>query len=124
VTAGNRRSSLALVVKSQPYEHRAARADLDLALAAAAMDFELEIYFLGNAVLHLAADRETSGALLPAGYRAWAALPELTGTGVFAELAWLEYCRAGGLELVMPVEGLPPDILKTRWRQCRHVMVI
>ena len=65
--------SLALIVRDPPFAHRAARADLDVALAAAAMDFRLEIFFFGQAIMQLALERDCRDAMLPAGYRAWAA---------------------------------------------------
>jgi sulfur relay (sulfurtransferase) DsrF/TusC family protein len=117
-------NSLALLVQSRPYEHRASRANLDLALAAAAMDFELYIYFAGSAVLQLATRRNCDAALLPPGYRAWAALPELAETVVFCEKAWLDYCRLMKTELVLPTKALTPTEMVTSWRRHDHAMVI
>lgn len=113
-----------MIVRSRPYAHRAARADLDFALAAAAMDFELEIYFVGDAVLQLADQRNSGGAMLPPGYRAWAALPDLVSTRVFAEELWTERCRERGISLLMPVEGLPAQQMSQAWRDCPRVMVL
>ena len=62
--------TLGLLVARPPYAARAPRAELDLALAAAALDYRLEIYFLGSAVLQLADDRGAEPAMLPSGYRA------------------------------------------------------
>jgi sulfur relay (sulfurtransferase) DsrF/TusC family protein len=115
---------LGLVVRGHSWHLRAARADLDFALAAAAMDFSLEVYFLGPALLQLAADRDSKGAMLPAGYRAWAALPELADAVVFAEREWLEYCDRSAIRLLLPVQGLDAEALRTGWRQCRHVLVV
>jgi sulfur relay (sulfurtransferase) DsrF/TusC family protein len=116
--------ALALIVQSRPYQNRVARANIDLALAAAAMDFELHVYFSGDALMQLALERDSGGAMLPAGYRAWAALPELAETVVYAEQAWVEYCRKNGVELVMPVLALSPSGLKSDWRRHVHAMVI
>ena len=117
-------NKLARIVRSRPYAHRAARADLDFALAAAAMGFELEIYFLGEALLQLTDRRNPEGAMLTPGYRAWAALPDLASTRVFAEAHWTNRVQELGIDLIMPVESLPPDRMRQSWRECPQVMVL
>jgi sulfur relay (sulfurtransferase) DsrF/TusC family protein len=117
-------SSLAIIVSSKPYEQRVARANIDLALAAAALDFELRVYFSGSSIFQLAAERQTENAMLPAGYRAWAALPDLAEVRIYVERRWLDICIARGVELSMPVEALNSSGMKRSWRNCQHVMVI
>lgn len=117
-------TSLALLVQSRPYEHRASRSSPDQALAAAAMDFELHVYFAGAAILQLASRRDCEAALLPPGYRAWAALPELAETVVYGEAAWLDYCRRMKTELVLPALALSRKQMVTDWRRHDHVLVI
>jgi sulfur relay (sulfurtransferase) DsrF/TusC family protein len=116
--------SLALIVSLPPYGKRSARSDLDIALAAAALDFTLEVYFLGGAVLQLAEHRNATPALLPSGYRAWASLPELCGARVFAEKSWVERCASNRVKLVMPVEALGKTDMRQAWRQCRQCWVV
>lgn len=115
---------LALIVRGAPYGRRAPRADLDLALAAAALDFELEIYFIGESLMQLAAERDGTAAHLPPGYRAWAALPDLSEVRMFGELEWVWRCERGGIALEVPVEGLDPDRMRSRWRTCRQALVV
>ena len=115
---------LALIIRSRPYAHRAARADLDFALAAAAMGVELEIFFMGDALLQLADQRDPKGALLTPGYRAWAALPDLVDTRLFAEAQWAERFRDSGIDLIMPIESLSRDRMRQAWRDCSQVMVL
>ena len=121
--AGNT-TCLALIVRGHPWHHRAARADLDLALAAAAMDFGLEVFFLGGALMQLAADRDSEAAMLPPGYRAWAALPDLAELRIFAEREWLERCERAAIPLVLPVQALSADEMRAKWRRCRHALVV
>lgn len=116
--------SLALIVRNPPYSQRAARADLDLALAAAAMDCRLEVYFLGSAVLQLSARRDSSAALLPPGYKAWAALPDLADFSIFGEQQWLDRCALASIELILPVSGLQAEQMSASWRLCHHVLVL
>jgi sulfur relay (sulfurtransferase) DsrF/TusC family protein len=123
MAAGNA-SSLALIVRGQPWHRRAARADLDLALAAAAMDYGLEVYFLGGALMQLAANRNSEAAMLPPGYRAWAALPDLAEMRLYAEREWLQRCEGAAIELILPVQALSIDEMRTGWRRCRHVLVV
>lgn len=117
-------NSLALLVQSRPYENRASRANLDLALAAAAMDIELYVYFAGAAIMQLASRRDCETALLPPGYRAWAALPELAETVIYGEQAWLDYCELMKTGLVLPVRALSAPDMSTHWRRHDHAMVI
>lgn len=119
-----RERSLALIVRQRPYRGRAARAEVDLALAAAALDCRLEIYFLGAALLQLAAARDSAAALLPGGYRAWAALPELTPTALFAEREWLKRCERDAIPLMLPVQALGAADMQSRWRGCGHCLVL
>lgn len=116
-------NSLAILVASPPYRTRSARQELDVALAAAALDFRLEVYFLGSALLQLITV-SAPDALLPPGYRGWGALPDLGDTRCYAEQAWLERIRQGGADVVLPVEGLDPTAMKQRWRGCRHSLVL
>jgi hypothetical protein len=72
----------------------------------------------------VAAGRDGAAALLPAGYRAWAALPELTALRAYAERAWLERCARDSIDLLLPVQALDAAGMKARWRECRHVLLL
>jgi len=75
-------------------------------------------------MFQLVTGRDTVAAGLPAGYRAWAALPDMGNAQVFVEDEWLGYCRKAGLVLVMPVQSLPGAAMKQAWRRCAHVVVL
>jgi sulfur relay (sulfurtransferase) DsrF/TusC family protein len=115
---------LGLLVKSGPYVGRESRAELDMALAAASLDFTVEVYFLGDAVLQLANNKSGNTAQLPAGHRGWSALPGLGEVEIFAESAWLRRCERLGVELVLPAEGVGFARMKQNWRRCDQVVVI
>lgn len=119
---GSRR--LALLVRDRPYRRRAARGDLDTALAAAAMDWRLELYFLGAAVLQLADRCDPTPALLPPGYRGWSALPDLGEVQAFAEQDWLQRCERDGIGLVLALQGLDAATMAERWRSCDHALLL
>jgi sulfur relay (sulfurtransferase) DsrF/TusC family protein len=116
--------SLALLLRGGAYAHRSARADVDFALAAAALDFSLEVYFLGDAITQLAVGRKPDAARLPPGYRAWASLPELGQARLFAERTWLDRCEQRGIRPLAGLEGLERDELRARWRRCSHALVL
>ena len=116
--------SLALLVRSHPYQRRSARAELDVALAAMVMDFRIEVYFIGSAVLQLQAERNGEPARLPAGYRAWATLPDLGEFALYAEPPWLDRLGATEVPLLMPVEAMEAHEMRRRWRACDYSMVL
>lgn len=115
---------LALLVRSSPCAGRETRAEVDLALAALALDFRLEIYFFGDAVLQLAKEKTGTEALIPGGFKAWAALPELGDVMVYAESAWAARCERTGVEWLLPVEWLGRARMNNGWRRCDRVMVV
>jgi sulfur relay (sulfurtransferase) DsrF/TusC family protein len=130
---------IGLLVGSGPYRSRESRAELDLAMAALTLDYRVEIYFSGDAILQLAEAKDGTEANLPAGYKAWAALPGLGDADLYAETEWLNRCKrrgiglclpveglgkSGGIGLCLPVEGLGKSGMKQRWRQCDKVLVL
>lgn len=117
-------ATLALLLTAPPYAGREARAELDMALAAAAMDRSLEVYWLDNALLQLAANRQVEQALLPPGLKGWAALPEMGETRQFVEAAAWSRCEALGIRVLLPVEPLDENEFRRRWRACEQVLVL
>ena len=117
-------ADLALLVVSGPFARRAARAELDVALAAAALDYRLELYFSGEGLLQLARERDAVPALLPPGARGWAALPELGEVRAFAREDELARCEQLGIALILPVEPLPAALFRDRWRRAAQALVL
>jgi len=115
---------LGLLVYHHPYQNRVARSDVDIALAAAALDLEVHIYFSGRSILQLAEQKNISEALLPGGYRAWAALPDFGEAKLFAERQWMDYCDSKQIRLLMDVEVIAGAGMKLAWRRSDHVMVL
>jgi sulfur relay (sulfurtransferase) DsrF/TusC family protein len=115
---------LALIVRTRPHRHRETRAELDFALAAAAMDCKVEVYFMSGALLQLASVMDSAKALLPGGYPAWAAVPDLSETRFYADESSLQRFRDDGLKWIHPVEALDADTMRQRWRRCDRVVVI
>jgi sulfur relay (sulfurtransferase) DsrF/TusC family protein len=124
VTAAGERADLALLVTAAPYSGREPRAELDIALAALALDQSLEVYFIGPAVLQLLTDRNPAQTLLPPGYSAWPALFEMGEVRLFAEPDWLHTCERLGLVLDDSIEGLDSEAMRNRWRASRQVLSV
>ena len=116
--------TIGLVMRSGPYHQRSARGQLDVALAASALEQPLRLYFLGAAVLQLLGTREPGAAHLPAGYRAWASLSELTVVTAFAEPGWLEWLAQCGNRPVLPLEAASRQQMQADWRACHKVLVL
>jgi len=117
-------AELALLVTRGPFSSRDARAELDVALAAAALDRRLELFFIGEGLLQLARERDAGPALLPPGARGWAALPELGAVRAFAPADDLRRCERLGIELVLTVEPLPATRFRDRWRRAAQALVL
>ncbi len=118
---------LGLIVHSTAYAQRSARTQLDVALLAATLDFNLHIYFMGNAVLQLIKRGDTAAALLPAGYRAWASLPGLLEQAelkVFADVACLERLRRNGQETCLPVHACSAFEMRQQMVHCDRLLTL
>lgn len=118
---------LGLIVRSTAYAQRSARTQLDVAMLAATLDFNLHIYFLGDAVLQLIRRGDTSAALLPAGYRAWASLPELleqAGLQVYADLTWLDRLSRMGQETCLPVQSCSAFQIRRELALCDRLLML
>jgi sulfur relay (sulfurtransferase) DsrF/TusC family protein len=113
---------LALIVRQAPHAQRSARAQLDFALAAAAIETPLEIYFFGDGLWQLTATREPAAAMLPSGLRGWGAIAEMTRVRFFAEPRLCERVSALGQETVVPLEPLECADMHRRWAGCMQVI--
>lgn len=117
-------TSLCLLVTAGPFAGRESRAELDVAMAAAAMDYSLEVYFLDDALLQLAGGVQGTAALLPPGLKGWAAVPELGTVRMFAEQNHLARLEDLGIVLAAEVVALDESGMRTRWRGAAIVMVV
>jgi sulfur relay (sulfurtransferase) DsrF/TusC family protein len=118
---------LGLIIRSTAYAQRSPRTQLDVALLAASLDCDLNLYFVGAGALQLIQRGNSAGALLPNAYRAWASLPDLFETSellVFAEAIWLERLQASKLQLCLPAQACSASGMREHWADCDRVMVI
>ncbi|HLF29965.1 MAG TPA: hypothetical protein VI566_02935 [Xanthomonadales bacterium] len=122
--AGEVSGAIGLVLRSGPYQQRAARSQLDVALVAAALDQPLRLYFLGYSVLQLIGAREPGAAGLPPGYRGWASLPGLTRITAFADTGWFDWLLENGTGSVLALEPATRQQMQADWRACHRVLVL
>ena len=119
--AGRDSLRLALVVRSDPLADRSSRAQLDVALAAAAMEVSLEVFFLGAGARHLQPAGDSGSAGLPATQRAWPALAGLTEVRAWAEP---DVARDVAEHGDWKVEPLDVAAMAERWSACDRVLVL
>lgn len=115
---------IGLIVRSAPYLQRSARSQLDVALVAAALEAPLRLYFLADAALQLAGGRDARSAGLPAGYRGWASLTEMTRVSAFIEPGWLERMSALGITTLLPAVARSKDQMRADWHKCARLLVL
>ncbi len=118
---------LGLIVHDSAYEQRSARTQLDVAMLAATLDFNLHIFFIGKALLQLVSRGDTAAALLPAGYRAWASLPDLVDQAelqVYADVEWLERLRRNGQGVCLPVRACSAIEMRREMKLCERLLTL
>jgi hypothetical protein len=100
---------------------------LDVALLAATLDFELRLFFNGASVMQLVPRSNTAAAQLPPAYRAWGSLPDLFESAdlrAYAERAWLERLQLLQLHPCLPLQASTAEEMRHEWAACDRVMVL
>jgi sulfur relay (sulfurtransferase) DsrF/TusC family protein len=116
--------TVGLLVRSLPYRQRSARAQLDVALVAAALEQQVRLYFLGAAVLQLQPERAPGAAKLPPGYKGWASLPELGEVTAFAEPGWLGCLSRFQRAPILAVAPMTRQEMRMDWQACDRIVVL
>jgi sulfur relay (sulfurtransferase) DsrF/TusC family protein len=117
-------TTIGLIIRSVAYQKRSARSQLDVALVIAALEIPLRLYFLGPAIMQLIEKRALLDAQLPAGYRAWASLPDLTDVAVFAEPAWHQKMQESSLALVLEAQPMSISLMRSDWQSCNRTIML
>ncbi|NND45598.1 MAG: hypothetical protein HKN58_09760 [Xanthomonadales bacterium] len=114
---------IGLVVRSAPYCGRSGRDQLDLALAAASMGYEVELFFTGPGALQLLPGQQPESAGLPPGIRGWPSLVELGPVHAWVlEDQHQELC-ALAREFTLELQPATGEMLAERIARCDHVVV-
>jgi hypothetical protein len=82
------------------------------------------LYFLAGAAMQLAGERDARKAGLPAGYRGWASLPEMTRVSAFIEPGWLERMSELGITPLLPVKARSKEQMRADWHECARLLVL
>jgi len=113
-----------LVVCSPPFSGRSSRDQLDVALAAASMEIDLELFFSGEGILQLLADRNPRTGGLPGGIKAWKALPDLCEVNAWASAETIRKYVPKTARMLLEVQPVEQAELARRLAACDPVMVI
>ncbi len=120
----DRHRRFGLLVRSAPFFGRSARDQLDIALAAATLDWSLELFFVGPGALQLLGDSQPSKAGLPRGLRAWSSLADLTEVKAWVVPGDKERLLAAGVGLLIEVDELAESGMAVRLSRCDQVWVV
>ena len=114
--------SLLITLRRPPYGHSLSRAGLDLALAAAAFDQEVALLFLGDGVLQLLAEQDSSGIGLRNQGKTLSSLPLYDVETVYADAQALQ--RYGIPETALPatVQLLDPIAMQALLTGADHLL--
>ena len=115
---------IGLVIRSGPFQGRSARDQLDVALAAASLGFELELFFTEEGILQLVADRDAQAGGLPGGHKGWKALPGLTSVTAWAAERVLSSHVDASTNFMLEVKPASQSQMAGRLADCEHCLVV
>jgi sulfur relay (sulfurtransferase) DsrF/TusC family protein len=118
------RQRIGLLVRSGPFAGRSARDQLDIALAAATLDFDLDLFFVDEGVLLISGGDDPHGAGLPRGTKGWKSLPGLTAVRSFAAADDWERLGGAGVGWLLDVRPVSPEDMAAFLAKCRRVLVV
>ena len=115
---------LGLLVRQPPWGGRSGRDQLDLAMAAAALEIELELFFIGDGVLQLLDQRQPLAAQLPSTHLGWRALSELTRVQAYAQSGFLSAPLEDEARLLPGLQFLDTGAMHALQGRCDRVLVL
>ena len=113
-----------LIVRSGPFKGRSSRDQLDMALAAAALELQLEIFFVGEGMLQLRAECDPRTAQLPGAGKGWKALPDLTRVNSWVADTAMTGVFSPAIEHLLEVRAISQSEIADRLAACDLAMVI
>lgn len=113
---------IGMVVRSAPFSGRSGRDQLDLAMSAMTLGFEVELIFLGAGILQLLTESDPEAAGLPPGIHGWASLPELGTLNAWAPEEQRESLSA--MPLALAIGFASASELAGKLDHCDHVLVV
>ena len=116
--------NIGLLVRSGPFKGRSSRDQLDIALAAACLDFHLELFFIGEGVLQLLADRNARAGSLPGGVKAWKSLPGISSVNAWVAAGVPESRMLESAGALLDIQAASPCEMARRLARCDRVLVV
>ena len=113
-----------LVIRSAPGTGPSSRDQLDVALSAASLGYELELFFTSQGIQQLVAGADDLPGGFPIGHKGWKALSGLTDVLAWADPSTLAFLGESGNHLLLSVEPLNPCDFARRLDRCDHALVI
>lgn len=108
-------TTVGLVIRSAPLAGKRSREQLDIALSAASLGFELQLFFVGAGVAQLSAGK---------GHKGWKALPGLTTVTAWIDPGALESLQNSGDQSLLEVKATDHIDMAKRVSQCDQVMAV
>ena len=116
------RKTLLVIVRQPPYGSSLARASLDTAFAAAALEQPVSLLFLGDGVLQLLSDQHSEAIGVKNIGRLLASLPLYDIESVYIDAVAAARYRLGTDDLVLPVTPLDPAAMRGLINASDHVI--
>ena len=114
--------TLGLVISRAPWEGRSGRDSLDIALAAATLDWSVDIYFCAGGLRQLLAAQSGVDAGLPGSPKAWKMLPELSAVRFIADPCEMKFWQEQGAEFVVPLLPLSKSVWGIEQSGCHRLL--
>lgn len=111
-----------LLIRSAPVDGPFSRQQLDIALSAASLGYELELFFVGSGAMQIAGAASSHDE--PGGHKGWKALPGLSRVSAWMSETSLEKLKKAGLEPMLDVKVAEPAQMAERLSRCRQAMVV
>jgi predicted peroxiredoxin len=105
-----------LVISSAPSQGNSCRDQLDIALAAASLGLELELFFTARGIDQLIGNR--------GGHQGWKVLPELSNTRAWASTDTIDTALNAGQTMCLPVKAALPSEVADMLAACDSSMAI
>lgn len=116
------RKTLLVIVRQPPYGSSLARASLDTALAAAALELPVSLLFMGDGVLQLLPDQHSESIGVKNIGRLLGSLPLYDIESVYIDAGAAARFQIETSDLVLPAKPMDPAAMRGLINDCDHVI--
>lgn len=111
-----------MVLRHSPYGSGLARASIDLALAFAAFEQDIELLFLGDGVLQLLTQQDSASIGRKNAGKMLSSLPLVDIETVYVDADALARHGLSEADLILPVKPVSGDALRQLLANCDHLL--